>query len=589
MKGKHMTNRKTCIVFIFVVLCCMIATSITWAENNGAKYTPGELLIKFKAGVSNEKAKEICARHGAYVDGEVTQIGVKLIKVPEHALETVMSALGNNPNIEFVEPNFIVKAATLPNDPSYSSQWHLLKISAPAGWDINTGLTEVVIAVIDSGVDSDHPDLVDKLVSGYNFLDGYDIYNTDDVFGHGTAVAGTAAATTNNAIGVAGVNWQSKIMPLVALKSDGYGTINDTIEAITYAADNGADVINLSLGGSCSSSSEELAVNYAWNAGIVIIACAMNEGINTPHYPAAYENVVAVSATNSSDTLASFSNYGDWIDIAAPGTSILTTNRYSGYGYWNGTSFSSPIVAGLAALILSVEPDLTNAQVVDLIEQYADDIGDPGYDINFGHGRVNVYASLVAAGGTVPDPDVTAPSASITSPETGSIMSGVVTVSVEAADDTEVERVELYVDGVLLGTKTSAPYTFNWDTNDLPEGYYDLSATAYDTSGNTGSSDPVNVYKQPEGDTTDPVVSFISPAEGYVLSKNLKVVVSASDDTGVVGMRLYIDGEVVKVSKRSILRYVLNARKLTAGDYVLSAEAEDAAGNIGVISITIQK
>ncbi|MCK5630561.1 MAG: peptidase S8, partial [Nanoarchaeota archaeon] len=173
MKGKHMTNRKTCIVFIFVVLCCMIATSITWAENNGAKYTPGELLIKFKAGVSNEKAKEICARHGAYVDGEVTQIGVKLIKVPEHALETVMSALGNNPNIEFVEPNFIVKAATLPNDPSYSSQWHLLKISAPAGWDINTGLTEVVIAVIDSGVDSDHPDLVDKLVSGYNFLDGY--------------------------------------------------------------------------------------------------------------------------------------------------------------------------------------------------------------------------------------------------------------------------------------------------------------------------------------------------------------------------------------------------------------------------------
>ena len=582
-----MTNRKTCIVFIFVVLCCMIATSITWAENNGAKYTPGELLIKFKAGVSNDEVKALCARHGAYVADEISSIKVKLIRVPEHALEKVKIALENNPNIEFVEYNFISHGANVPNDVNYSDQWHLPKISAPTGWDICIGSNTIPIAIIDSGIDPTHPDLVAKLIEGYNFVGN----NTDthDVLGHGTAVAGVAAAITNNEEGVAGVAWETTIMPLVVLNSNNDATSFNIARAIEFAADAGIRVINMSLGGLSFSTTEQTAINYAWNKGSIIFACAMNNGINTPHYPAACENVVAVSATNSSDTLASFSNYGDWIDIAAPGTSILTTNRYGGYGSWNGTSFSSPIVAGLAALILSVEPDLTNAQVVDLIEQYADDIGDPGYDINFGHGRVNVCVSLVAAGGTVPDPDVTAPSASITSPETGSIMGGVVTVSVEAADDTEVERVELYVDSVLLGTKTSAPYTFNWDTNNLPEGYYDLSATAYDTSGNTGSSDPVNVYKQPEADITPPAVSFISPADGYVLSKNLKVVVSASDDTGVVGMKLSIDGVVVKVSKRSILRYVLNARKLAAGDHVLSAEAEDAAGNIGVTSITIHK
>lgn len=580
-----MLNKRTSITLIFTIFLCMVLASITWAGNNG--YVPGELLIRQNAGVSDDKVKEICASHGAYVVKEIHQIGVKLIRMPEHALETVMVALENNPNIEFAEPNFIIKGGVIPNDLKYPDQWHLPKISAPDGWDTNTGSTEVVIAIIDSGVDSNHPDLMDKLVPGKNFLCGYDLNNTDDVNGHGTAVAGTAAATTDNEIGVAGVNWESKIMPLVVLGSNNYGTISDTIEAIIYAADNGVEVINLSLGGPGSSIAEKEAIDYAWGKGVVIIACAMNYATETLQYPAAYENVVAVSATTSSDTRSSFSNFGNWIDIAAPGSGIYTTNRDGGYGYHDGTSFSSPIVAGLAALILSVEPDLTNSQVVDLIEQNADDLGDPGYDIYFGHGRVNVYESLIAATGTIPDPDVTVPSVSIVSPGDGSDISSITTVKVEATDNIEVIKVELYIDNIFFDTRTSMPYDFSWDTNDLLVGSYELSADAYDAAGNVGYAKIITVHKQPEGDVTPPTVSFICPNDGDVILKSAKINASASDDIGIVEMRLYIDGDLKITKTRSIVRYTLNTRKFTVGDHILLVEAKDAAGNVGSASITI--
>ena len=581
-----MLNKRISITLIFTVFLCMILASITWAGNNG--YVPGELLIRQNAGVSDDKVKEICASHGAYVVKEIHQIGVKLIRMPEHALETVMVALENNPNIEFAEPNFIAEGALIPNDTWYPSQWHLPKIFAPEGWDINTGSTEIIIAIIDSGVDSDHPDLVDKLVPGRNFLCGYDVNNTDDVsLGHGTAVAGSAAATTDNEIGVAGVAWKSLIMPLVVLNPENSATYADMIEAIIYAADEGANIINMSIGGPGSSIAEKEAVDYAWGKGVVIIACAMNWGTDVSQYPAAYENVVAVSATNSSDTLSSFSSYGNWIDIAAPGSGIYTTNRGGGYGYHNGTSFSSPIVAGLAALILSVEPGLTNSQVVDLIKQNADDLGEPGHDDHFGHGRINVYESLIAAGGTIPDPDVTAPSVSIVSPEDGSDIGSITTIKVEATDNVEVTKVELYIDNLFFDTRTSMPYDFSWDTNDLLVGSYELSADAYDAAGNIGYAEIITVHKQPEGDVTPPIVSFICPNDGAVILKLAKINASASDDIGIVKMRLYIDGDLKVTKTRSIIRYTLNARKFTAGDHILLVEAEDAAGNVGSASITI--
>lgn len=583
-----MTIKRISIVFIFTMFFCIIATNLM-ATSTNAKFVPGELLIKPMDRISGDQVKAICANHGAYIVKDLHQIGVKLIRMPEHALETVMAALENNPNIEFVEHNFIAEGAIIPNDPNYSSQWHLPKISAPTGWDINIGSTEIVIAIIDSGVDSDHPDLMDKLIPGYNFLSGYDSSNTNDVYGHGTAVAGSAATITNNDIGVAGVAWENLIMPLVVLNSNNQATYADIIDAINYAADHDADIINISIGGVGSSLSEEAAINYAWGKGAIIIACAMNWNTDVPQYPAAYDNVMAISATTSSDTKSDFSSYGDWITVAAPGTAILTTSRDGTYGFWNGTSFASPITAGLAALILSVDPNLTNAQIVELIKQNADDLGTPGFDIYFGHGRINVYESLLAAGRVIPDPDITVPSVSITSPSEGEIVSGTITVITEVTDNITVAKVDLYVGGSIMGTKTAEPYDFVLDTTELTEGYNELIAEAYDTSGNIGYSTDImiNVDNIPEGDMTPPVVTFVSPEDGVSITKSSKVEIIASDETGVTGMTLYLDGNIVKVSKRSTIKYIVMAKKISAGEHELLAEAYDAAGNVGETSIII--
>jgi subtilisin family serine protease len=458
---------------------------------NGKKFVPGELLIQAKAGVSRGKIDKIIKSHGGGATGEIEKLKVRKIRVPAQALEKVEQTLAKNPNISFVEKNFIAEAGYEPNDYKYPSQWHLPKIEAPSGWDMETGAVTVPIAIIDSGVDPTHPDLMDKLIPGYNFLDNNT--NTQDVRGHGTAVAGAAAAMTNNLTGVAGVAWDSPIMPLVVLNADDWASYYDIAQAIIFAADNGVRVMNISIGGSSSSSTLQNAANYAWNKGAVVFACAHNYNTSTPYYPAACQNVIAVSATTSSDTRASFSNYGDWVDISAPGASILTTNRGGSYGSWSGTSFSSPIAAGVAALVLSANSSLTNDQVVEILTQNADDLGATGVDVYFGYGRVNAYQSLFAAMGSAPAPDVTEPSVAITTPGDGESASGGITVDVSAIDDGTVERVELYIDGARFATDTTAPYQFYWDSSVNADGSYDLQAVAYDSAGNEGWSDVVTL------------------------------------------------------------------------------------------------
>lgn len=357
--------------------------------------------------------------------------------------------LATHPSVAAVAPNFLFQpTATTPNDPLYPEQWHYPAINLPQAWDLATG-SGAIVAVVDTGVYLAHPDLAANLTSGYDFisdldnaLDGNGIDSNPDDPGdggsgggsswHGTHVAGTIAAVSNNNLGIAGIAWNAQVMPLRALGAWG-GTSYDIQQAVYYAAgldnDSGtrptprADVINLSLGClACYSALDQQAYTAARNAGVIVVAAAGNEATAEPAYPASYDGVISVSAVNRQDRLANYSNYGPTIDVAAPGgeqsavwtNGVLSTlvdessgSRRASYEYYQGTSMATPHLAGVLALMVERYPALSPADVDNALASGAivDDLGTPGHDHQFGHGRINalkaVQHATALAGGTV--------------------------------------------------------------------------------------------------------------------------------------------------------------------------------------------
>jgi subtilisin family serine protease len=328
--------------------------------------------------------------------------------------------------VAYAEPNRYRETSITPNDPMFASQWGLSKINAPGAWDRTTGSASVVVAVIDTGVDLNHPDLAPLLVPGFDMVDlganptpptGFrfegDFQTRDSVpqdeVGHGTHVAGTIACQSNNANMVAGVTWQCRLMPVKVLTRivnlsnaadvRGTGSSADIAAGIRWAVDNGARVINMSLGGSTDTLVERDAVAYAIAQGVVVVAAMGNRGLAGPtSYPAAYPGVVAVGAIDVSDRRASFSQVGAHIDISAPGVDVLSTVWDDGTATMSGTSMASPHVAGVAALVLSIKPELTGAQVADILRQTArplrDNPADPVPNNNYGFGCVDALAAV---------------------------------------------------------------------------------------------------------------------------------------------------------------------------------------------------
>jgi subtilisin family serine protease len=301
-----------------------------------------------------------------------------------------------------------------------------------------------VIAVLDTGVEGTHEDMSGKLLPGCSVIGGFTESscgsNVDDNNGHGTGVAGTAAARTNNGLGAAGICWNCPILPVKVLSDSGSGTLADTVEGILYARNYALNnpskkvVINMSLGRDCQSSgvtqAEQDAINAAWSAGVLVVASAGNAGNSNLQCPAAASNVIAVSATTNSDTLASFSSYGSFVDLAAPGVGIVNaigTSNIAGsfYASWSGTSFSAPIVSGVAGLVWSAKGTLTNAQVDQILRDTAENIGS---SLFFGEGRVNADFAVDLAAGSSPSPSPApspAPSPS-PAPITGGTLTGFV-------------------------------------------------------------------------------------------------------------------------------------------------------------------
>ncbi len=449
----------------------------------------------------------------------------------------------------------------------------------------------MTIGIIDTGVDGAHPDLSAQMVAGWNFYDNNS--NAGPATSHGTWVAGTAAATSNNGKGVAAVAGQSKLMPLRVTDPSGVGYWSMIAQAITYAADKGVRVVNASFDNLLSSSGVLSAANYMKSKGGLVVISAGNSGTKLNLTPST--SVITVSATDVNDQITSFSSYGNFVSIAAPGNYIYTTAPGGGYTQGIGTSFASPIVAATIALMMSANPTLPNSQIESLLYSTALDLGPAGRDIYYGHGRVNADAAVKAAKAAVSTVDSQAPTASISAPLGGSIVSGLVAVNASAADNAGVSKVELKVNGNVVGTDTSSPYAFSWDSTKVANGSATVQVVAYDAAGNAGASSPltVTVSNVVVADTTPPIVAIISPSSGSTIKGKGSVTIngSASDNSGSAGLRqsLYIDGKLATTVSGGSLSYSWGVNKVAAGWHTLQLVAADASGNVATTSIQVRK
>ena len=550
-----------------------------------ANWVKGELLVGFRAGVGPGQRHDFYRKNGTtFVDDIGQTIRVVRIRVPVAAEDVVLRKLARLPQVKFVEKNYQYSPALVPDDPEYGNQWHLPKILASDAWDVTQGGAGAVIAILDSGIDAFQPDLGSKLVAGFNTSSG----NTDtsDAFGHGTEVAGVAGALTNNTVGVAGVAGASPLMPVRVTNAAGVATADSIASGIVWATDHGARVVNLSFDGIAGSATIRTAAEYAINHGTLVVAAAGNcQCVDlTPENPA----ILSVSGTNEVDGLGYYSSTGPFVDLSAPGSNILTTEKFGLYLTETGTSFASPVVAGVAALMFSAKQTLTPGVVAQLLESTAVDIGGDGYDQSFGYGRVNALAAVNAAVNYVPPPDLTPPTVSMTAPADGATVSGTAVVDVTADDNVGVVKVDLYVDGIFFASDTGSPYSFAWDTSTLQGGPHTLYAIAADAAGNTASTTLISVtVNNVPLDITPPQVSIDSPAAGTTVSGTTKVTVLATDDVGVTRVELFVDGTSLGVLTTAPYCFNWNTTLSTNGVHTLDVVAFDAAGNAGNATTTL--
>jgi thermitase len=539
----------------------------------------GRIIVRFDAQLSHQGIQTIAEVHGGKVVEQIAQLRVHVIEVAEPAVEEIVEALKRNPNVEFVEVESTAAGSATTSDPyvANGAQWHLSRIGVPDAWNSTTGKNDIVVAVLDTGVQLNHPDLAGQLLAGYDFINN-DSDPSDD-HGHGTAVAGVVAAAGNNGIGVAGVAYGCKILPVKVLDATNYGSYSAIAKGITFAADQGVRIINASICGKTSSFTLQAAVDYAWTKNAIVFGAAGNEANSETCYPAACRTAVGVSALDLANALASFSSYGTHVMVSAPGKDILTTQRQSSYGKWYGTSFACPVVAGIGALMLSVNPQLSNSELVQILKTTADDLGPAGYDTAFGHGRVNAALCVAAAKATISDTE--APAAQITSPSAGSTVQGLVNVALAAIDNTGIARIELYIDGVLAGTSQNASASFQWDTTVTENGTYSLRAQAYDSAGNMAAAEEqVIVSNVVAPDTLPPTTRITSPKMGARMYSAAKVRVKTADDVGVARVELYVNKKLYASSTEPSPLFTWKIPR-ARGTYNLRAIAYDAAGNAG--------
>lgn len=574
--------------FRVVVLLVVVASTLTLVgagpppgrpTPGEAAFAPGRILVKFQPGVSAAQKAAAHRAQGAHVLQVIPGIDVQVVNVPAGAERARVAAYARSPLVAYAEPDYIAQALEAPDDTFFAEQWGLhnaadTDIDWLEAWEFtgfDTGSGSIVIAILDTGIDQDHPDLDDKLLElNANFTNSRTV---DDLYGHGTHVAGIAAAETNNDQGVAGVAYNSALLNVKVLNDRGSGRYSWIADGIVWAANYGANVINMSLGGYYYSETLELAVDYAWEQGVVLAAAAGNDGTSDKLYPAAYANCIAVAATDDDDQRVDepgwwASNYGTWVDVAAPGLYIYSTipnhdSRIWGtpdetpYDYGSGTSMATPHVAGLAALVWATEYGSSNEAVRDRIEATCDNIA--GTDTDWEHGRIN---ACKAVGGTCDEaPPVTDIAITVLSAPSSVVEGDTVQVDVTVKNvgnqDVASDIIVTLTDdtdtpSVTIGTKTisgglpagiSTTLIFSWDTSSASLGDHTLTATAGPVADETDTADnSKSTVVTVESAITDIAISAVdaptSVVQGDIIDVNVTVENVGNQDVSAVTVSL---------------------------------------------------
>jgi subtilisin family serine protease len=428
MKRSLYQTRTVCIARLTTPRVAAIALLLSWTHlfapspaHAQQRYVTGEILVKYAAGVSKREVSAINRSHGVHVLEAIPELGVYRLSFPDNmSVHAKINRLSNDPRFESAEPNYVGEGGDFfPSDPSFDRQWHLhnvgkfggtedADIDAVEGWQISRGDESVTVAVLDSGIDFSHPEFSGRLLPGFDFVN--EDMDPEAEHSHGILVTGLLAANVDNGVSIAGVDHFAQILPIKVLNVNNQGSVMDLTQGLVFAANEGAAVINMSLIGYGQSGVLEDALQYARDSGAILIACAGNGGIGDADIsgPGVSPLTISVGASTLTDDRASFSGTGSALDVVAPGDGVLTvsSNNPTGASWFGGCSAATPIVSGIASLLLSLDPLLTHDQVRVILALTADDlVGDPsedtpGRDDFFGDGRVNMNEALIF----VPEP-----------------------------------------------------------------------------------------------------------------------------------------------------------------------------------------
>ncbi len=578
--------------FVRVLIAVLLVISITVALVGSAALEKKPVIIGFKH-KPGQADKDMVRGHGGDIKYSYSIINAVSAKLPEQAIEALKKAQG----VDYVELDGTVHilADTLP--------WGVDRIDAELVHPYNKG-TGVKVAIIDTGIDYTHSDLDGNYKGGYNFVSG----NADpkDDNGHGTHVAGTVAAE-NNGFGVIGVAPEASLYAVKVLDSTGSGTFSNVIAGIDWSVNNGMQVISMSLGANEGSISLKNAVDNAYSSGVVVVAAAGNDGnsagtTDTVDYPARYDSVIAVAATDSSNTRASFSSTGPAVEVSAPGVSVYSTIP-GGYGYKSGTSMATPHVTGTAALIIASNPNLTNVEVRQILRNTSTDLGDPGNDIKYGYGLIN-------ANKAAPMKDTTPPE-QVTGVTVMAAGTNELYISWNASTEPDISYYRLYrsstpgfapISGNLIASVSVNSYS---DTGLSASTTYYYLVTAVDSSGNEGPQSVESsgtTYPDTIGPATENVAANRNPTNGATLV-TLKATAddTATGNSNIMGAEFFTGSEGdpgTGISMSAIdgafsspveeITAVINVSGFAPGSYKIYVHGRDAADNWGAAgSITL--